>query len=359
MQHVLDVGHGSGTGTNTGNEAALLTQVVRRLLGIEHHGGVEIRKEDDQRDGEDPIQPTCGDGIGESRQPTHVEQSRKLCREVDQAACEDDRDNARRIHLQGNVGGLTAHHLATLHALGVVHRDTALCALHEDDRGDAHEHHGQDKHRNGDAHTGISGQVNRREDGRRHTADDAHEDDKRHAVADAALRDELAHPHDERGTGHQREHHQDIGEDLGHLGREHHAVLRGLEQQQVADGVDQAQGQRQVTRDLGDATPAGLAFLRPTAHRRDDALHQLHDDGCGDVGHDAQREYREVRKRAAGEQVQHGHGHARILERVSELVERDTRNRHVGTESIKRKDAQREQDLLAQLGNLERVDDRA
>ena len=89
------------------------------------------------------------------------------------------------------------------------------------------------------------------------------------------------------------------------------------------------------------------------------ALHQLHDDGCGDVGHDAQRKYREVRKRAAGEQVQHGHGHARILERVSELAERDARNRHVGTESIERKDAQREQDLLAQLGNLERVDDRA
>ena len=62
---------------------------------------------------------------------------------------------------------------------------------------------------------------------------------------------------------------------------------------------------------------------------------------------------------SAGEQVQHGHGHARILERVSELAERDARNRHVGTESIERKDAQREQDLLAQLGNLERVDDRA
>ncbi len=87
------------------------------------------------------------------------------------------------------------------------------------------------------------------------------------SVADAALRDELAHPHDERSARHEREHDEDVGEDLRHLRGEHHAVLRRLEQQQVADGIDQTQTQRQVTRDLRDLATTRLAFLaqRPMA----------------------------------------------------------------------------------------------
>ncbi len=44
---------------------------------------------------------------------------------------------------------------------------------------------------------------------------------------------------------------------------------------------------------------------------------------------------------------------------VRELVERDAGHRNVRAETIQRKDTQREQDLLAQLGYLERIDDRA
>ena len=359
MQHVLDIGHRRRARTHTGNEAALLAQVVGRLLRIEHHGGVEVREEHDEQHGEDPVDPAGGDGVGHRRQPAHVEQGRQLRREVDQAACEDDRDDARRIHLEGNVGGLAAHHLATLHALGIVHRDAALRTLHEDDRGNAGKHHKQGDHRNRDAHSGIGREVHRREDGARHARHDAHEDDERHAVADAALRDKLAHPHDERSARHEREHDEDVGEDLRHLRGEHHAVLRRLEQQQVADGIDQTQTQRQVTRDLRDLATTRLAFLSPAPDGGDDALHQLHDDRCRDVGHDAQRENREIRQRTAREQVEHGHGHARVLERVRELVERDAGHRHVRAETIQREDSQSEQDLLAQLRYLECIDDRA
>ena len=44
---------------------------------------------------------------------------------------------------------------------------------------------------------------------------------------------------------------------------------------------------------------------------------------------------------------------------VSELVEGYAGNRHVGAEAVERKDGQREEDLLAQLRNLEGIDDRA
>ena len=39
----------------------------------------------------------------------------------------------------------------------------------------------------------------------REARDDAREDEQRHAVADAALRDELAHPHDERRARDERD----------------------------------------------------------------------------------------------------------------------------------------------------------
>ena len=43
-------------------------------------------------------------------------------------------------------------------------------------------------------------------------ADDRGEDDQRHPVADAPLRDQLAHPHEQRGAGGQRQHdEQDAG----------------------------------------------------------------------------------------------------------------------------------------------------
>ena len=52
----------------------------------------------------------------------------------------------------------------------------------------------------------------------------------------------------------------------------------------------------------------------------------------------------------------YGHGHAAALRELgSELVEGYAGNRHVGTEAVERKDSQREEDLLAQLRNLEAV----
>ena len=159
-------------------------------------------------------------------------------------------------------------------------------------------------------HARVARKVHAAENSRGNARDDGHEDDERHAVANAALRDELAHPHDERGTCNEREDDDDVGENLGDLAREHHTVSGALEQEEVADSVNQAKAQRQETRDLGDLAATGFSLFRPATHSGNDALHQLHDDGCRDVRHDAQREHREVRQRAAREQVEHGHAHA-------------------------------------------------
>ena len=48
---------------------------------------------------------------------------------------------------------------------------------------------------------------------------------------------------------------------------------------------------------------AGLALFAQLLEARDHHAQQLHDDAGGDVGHDADREHRQLQQRAAGEQV--------------------------------------------------------
>ena len=354
----MDVVGRGFSGADARDEAALLAQVLAHLVRIEHHRRVEVREEDDQDHGQDPVDRTGAERVGERRQPADVEQGSDLRREVDQGACEDDGDDARRIHLEGNVGGLPAHHATALDALGVVDRDAALGALDEDDRRDGERHDGDDQDRDREAHAEVALGVDAARDRGRQARDDRREDDERHAVADAALGDELAHPHDERGADDQRDDDDQVGDDFGDLGREDDAIGAALEEEQVADGVDEAEAERHETRDLGDLATAGLAFLRPAAHTRDDALHELHDDRCRDVRHDAEREDREMRKRAAGEEVEPRHADASPAgERIRELVEGDARHRHERAEAVQRQDGQGEQDLIAQIRHLECINE--
>ena len=53
---------------------------------------------------------------------------------------EDDRDDAGGVHAQRQVRVRAAVDLAADDALGVLHRDAALRALHEDDEGDDRDH---------------------------------------------------------------------------------------------------------------------------------------------------------------------------------------------------------------------------
>src|SRR5262249_39764414 len=79
-----------------------------------------------------------------------------------------------------------------------------------------------------------------------------------------------------------------------------------------------------------------------------------------DVGHDPQREEREVLKRVPGEQAEEAEDVA-AGELVVELLDGflvDTGTGDVGAEAVERQDREGEQDLLANLGDAERVGDR-
>jgi hypothetical protein len=133
-----------------------------------------------------------------------------------------------------------------------------------------------------------------------------------------------------------------------------------LEQEQVADRVDEREADGEVARVLRDLARAGLALLGELRQRGDDRLHHLHDDLRGDVGHDAQAENRDAREGAAREQVQHADGAHRIggvLHLREHLREGDARQGQVRAETIEHQDGNREQELLAELGHAEGIGD--
>ena len=128
--------------------------------------------------------------------------------------------------------------------------------------------------------------------------DDAGEDDQRHPVADAALGDLLAEPHDEAGAGRQRQHrHQPERQARVIDQRQAAGDLRlPLEEDRDAERLHDAQQDRAVARVLRDLAAAQLAFLRQLLEVRPDHRQQLQDDRRADVRHDAERENRHLRQ---------------------------------------------------------------
>ena len=161
-EHVVDVLLGSLTRTDSRDEAALLLQILSSLARIEHHRGVEVGEKDDETCGKDPVHPTSGNSVSHNSEPADVEQRRKLSREVNQTASEDDRNNASSVHLERDVRGLTTHHPTALNTLGIVHGDTTLSTLNEDDQRDADQDDGNDQNRKGNTHARVVHRGDRR-----------------------------------------------------------------------------------------------------------------------------------------------------------------------------------------------------
>ncbi len=98
----------------------------------------------------------------------------------------------------------------------------------------------------------------------RQTRRNTGENDQRNAVADAALGDLLTKPHQEHGTGHERNH----GRKAKRKSRiEHEAALR-LERDRDAHALENRERRGAVARVLSDLAPPRLAFLFERLERR-------------------------------------------------------------------------------------------
>src|SRR5207302_9128844 len=127
---------------------------------------------------------------------------------------EDDRYHAGHIDAQRQIGLAAFGHAAPDNPFGVLDRDPALPLLDEHDRGhdsDRDERHDHPEHLVGVPPPGVHSA--------RDPCHDAGEDQQRDAVADAALGDQLAHPHQQHGSGGERDHDQ---EDLWQREVAHH-----------------------------------------------------------------------------------------------------------------------------------------
>src|SRR5207248_4829125 len=191
-------------------------------------------------------------------------------------------------------------------------------------------------------------------DALRSAADDAREDDQRDTVADAVLGDELTEPH---------QHHRARGQDQDDLealeplqGTEDRG-LRVLEEDREPVRLAGPEGDREVAAPSLDAPATHLALFLDLLDAFGDHGHELHDDGGVDVGVHAHRDDAEPRQAAAREKVEQTE-QGLLVEEEAERGLVGLGDGDVGEQSEHDEDAAREQDLVAELRQPDRVDER-
>ena len=186
------------------------------------------------------------------------------------------------------------------HALGILHRDTPLCLLHEDDRRDDQRRDDSQDHDQNDL---VGLQL--RPDQAGQARDDAGEDNDRDAVADPVFGDQLAEPDQEHRPGRRGD--EELQRGQRGMRVKQPIVLDGAgvrEQGALSQRLQHRQRHRDDPRDLVDPLPARFAALAHHLFQAwDHRLQNLDRDLRRDVGVDAQHHDREL-PRAAREQAE-------------------------------------------------------
>ncbi len=266
--------------------------------------------------------------------------------------------HARHVHLQRQVRGLSAVHASTHLATRVLNRDLALGTLEEHDHGDAREQHRkQHRDRQRLQVPGVTRVVVL--DRLRDAADDAGQDDHRRAVADAALRRLLAQPHQQARAGGERDHgHQPEAPSPALITTSPKrpppmvGVVHVLERERHARRLQDAEDDRAVTRVLLELASTRFALFAQLFDLLTDQAGELHDDARRDVGHDAQRQDRQIGERATREQVEQPEQTALALHDVLHHRTIDARDRDEHAQAVDREHDQREGDPAPELRHL-------
>ena len=194
--------------------------------------------------------------------------------------------------------------------------------------------------------------------GARQVDDDAREDDERHPVADAALGDLLAEPHDEHRAGREREHTTEAEPPARVVDQRQPAGNVGvpLEPDRDAERLHRCQQQREVARVLRDLAAAQLPLAREALEVGPHHRQQLQDDRRADVRHHPQREDRDPREAAAREHVVEAeHRVLGLLRQHGERLRVHARRGDVVAHPIHREQPEREQHPVAQVGDGEQI----
>ena len=195
---------------DAGDEAAVLLHVVGDLVRVEGDRDVEVGEEDDQqevhracRTAELLVDQVAVDPALRSPEVELLGQLADQLRDVEQRRGEDDRDDAGHVDLERDVGDVPPYirrpTIRFAYCTGIRRCDCSTKTTSADDR----EPERDDQHEDEAAavlqdRLALAGDPGR----------DRGEDQQRHAVADAAVGDELAQPHDDGGAGRHRDDHR-------------------------------------------------------------------------------------------------------------------------------------------------------
>src|SRR5699024_46038 len=328
-----------------------LLQIVGRITRIEYQCRIEKAEEYDHAGVEQHVQRLArcyGAGHPATERTVLPQDADDRGREQNDAGGKNRRYDTRHVDLERQMLGLRTVHASPALTLGMVHGNATLAALHENH--ECQHRHGadEDAQRREDVQFTTANQLQCTADRRRQTGDDGGEDQHGYAVADAALGDLLAKPHQEHGAG-----------DEAHCSGEDETVLRYAVHGDTlppqgdphADGLEGGQCQCAVARILRDLAAPGFAFLLQFLERRDGGAHQLHYDRCRDVRHDTKRKQRQATEGATGEHdpdIQYGAG--LLLEHGSQLLRIDTRNRDECPDAVYDQRTDQKQSALTHLG---------
>ena len=357
MDHLGDELSGRLAGTESGNETAVLHQVIGDLSGIILNRGIEIAETDDQNKIEDNIEPVgslehiveqAAVGAGERHDGS---------RQRRDGLGKDDGHNTRHIDLNGQVGVLTAINLAANNALGVLDGNPALGIIDKHDQQHQSDHH--NRHDQGnvpvqpDAAFDAGDEAQQGHNAVRQAGDDTGKQDHGDAVADAHLGDPLTQPHDEGsacGEG------QDDDGACPPLGVVQDAVAGVGQHDVVSPAHEQAQAHGGQAGDLVQLLLTFLAaFLSQALQRRQGNGQQLDDNGSVDIGLDGQRQNGCGRERGTGHdvvQAQDGVVELSILEVALQSRAVYEGNRNQAAQTVQHQDTQGEQELGPQFGYL-------
>ena len=346
------------TRTVPGDKASVLLHVVRDLVRVERNRGVEEGEEEchkgvDRQVERAALREVAGDPL--DPRILRLAELGNHRRQGQDRRGKNDGDNARHVDLQRDVRRRPAVLAATDHTLGVLHRDSALCLLNIDN-GDGHEEQKRDD--SGDR-TPLAGLADRQQL-LGQTGRNRGEDQERHAVADATLRDEFAQPHDDAGAGHHDDDHHDEGQHRLVTNDRLRARLEELaatRQRNRRRRLKDSEEDRQVARVLSQLRLSRLSFLVQVVESGNHDPQQLDDNRRGDVGHNAQREDRELQQGTAREQVHEVKQRRLRLLRHTALhsLRVDARRRNKRTEPERGHDEQSKEQFPTQVRGTERL----
>ena len=353
-------------GLDSRNEATVLLDVFRHLVGVHRHSRIEIGEGDDHEEEHKVVPETVdvGEGCGKSREGFRLSETSDGDGQEHNGLGEDDRHDASGIHLQRDVLTHTAVLTVADHALGILYRNLAR-ALHEGHSANHHEEqHNQLDDENQKACSAlVEAGCALGHEGTGQAGNDTDHDDEGNAIANASVGDLLAEPHDEQRASHQQDDRRNPEEGSGSgtvkrgdggNGACHPELLDDVTD--VARGLDDHDDHRKVTHDLVHFLTSALTFLLQALEVRHRHAEQLDDDGRGDVRHDTQGKDGCIAEGTAREHVQQAEKTALAAPlKDGELGGVDAWDDDERSETIDQDDEDGKQDAFAQLLDLEDI----